>query len=278
MLSPAAGLTLPASVSVSQAVDPTPPPVRRRRLKTVLRKLRYRGERYHCPLCASNLRELKPYGFDFPVLLEQRVIGGGYRPQARCPVCKSTDRERLLYLYLWHRTDLFASPGKLLHVAPEPGLGRALRQIPGIDYLSADLAADKAMVRMDITAIDYPEGSFDVIVCNHVLEHIPDDRRAMRELHRVMRPGGWGILQVPMSLALAQTLEDPNVTTPAERERVFGQSDHVRLYAGDYVERLESCGFDVTTYRWWEDPELAGADNRFGLLADETLYRVDKRR
>ncbi len=265
------------SAPASHAVAIPAPRSGNRRLKTLVRKLRFFGRRYHCPLCASNLRKLRPYGFDFPVLTEKRVVGGGYRLQAQCPVCKSTDRERLLYLYLARETDLFERPVKLLHVAPEPALSACLRATPGIDYLSADLASDSVMVKMDITAIDCPDDSFDVIICNHVLEHIPDDRRAMRELCRVMRPGGWGILQVPMSLALEQTLEDPNVTSPDERERVFGQSDHVRIYAADYVDRLESCGFAVNRYCWWQDPELAANDNPFGLLPDETLYRVDKR-
>ncbi len=251
-------------------------PRRNRRLKRLVRKLRFFGRRYYCPLCASNLRRLRPYGFDFPVLAEKRVIGGGFRPNAQCPVCKSTDRERLLYLYITRKTDLLERAGRLLHVAPEPGLGARLREIPGIDYLSADLAADRVMVRMDITAIEFPDDSFDVIICNHVLEHIPDDRRAMRELHRVMRPGGWGILQVPMSLTLERTFEDPTVRSPAERERVFGQSDHLRIYAADYVDRLASSGFAVTEFRWWEDPELAGDGNPYGLLPGETLYRVDK--
>ena len=106
---------------------------------------------------------------------------------------------------------------------------------PNIDYLSADLNSPSAMVKMDITNIKYEDNSFDVIICNHVLEHIPDDRKAMSELYRVLKPGGWAILQVPISLLLNKTYEDPTVTTPEEREKVFGQSDHVRIYAKDYV-------------------------------------------
>ncbi len=228
------------------------------RLKTFVRKLRFRGSRYYCPICASNLKCLRPKGFNFPVLSEKAVVGGGYRLTAQCPVCKSTDRERLIYLYLSKRTDIFRDRIKLLHVAPEPGLSKYFKMSADIDYLTADISSSEVMVRMDITDIDYPDGSFDVIICNHVLEHIIDDHKAMRELCRILKPGGWGILQVPVSLLLEQTFEDFSVTEPAAREEVFGQSDHVRIYAMDYVERLTRCGFTVRLFNWWEDPELVG--------------------
>lgn len=246
------------------------------RLKTFVRKLRFHGSRYHCPICASNLRCLRPKGFNFPVLSEKAVIGGGYRLKAQCPVCKSTDRERLLYLYLSKRTDIFKNRVKLLHVAPEPGLSARFKNSSNIDYLTADISSSEVMVKMDITDINYPDGSFDIIICNHVLEHIIDDSKAMQELCRVLKPGGWGILQVPISLSLEQTFEDFSVTEPAAREEVFGQSDHVRIYAMDYVERLNRSGFTVRLFNWWEDPELVGADNRYGLLQDESLFLVSK--
>ena len=246
------------------------------RLKTFVRKLRFQGSRYHCPICASNLRCLRPKGFDFPVLSEKAVIGGGYRLNAQCPVCKSTDRERLLYLYLSKRTGIFRDRIKLLHVAPEPGLSACFKSSPNIDYLTADISSSEVMVKMDITDISYPDGSFDIIICNHVLEHIIDDSKAMRELCRVLKPGGWGILQVAISLSLEHTFEDFSITEPAAREQAFGQSDHVRIYAMDYVERLEGSGFSVTLFNWWEDPELVDTDNRYGLLQDESLFLVTK--
>lgn len=246
------------------------------RLKTFIRKIRFYGRRYFCPLCESNLRKLRPRGYNFPVLAEKKVIGGGYRAQAQCPVCKSTDRERLLFLYLTRKTDLPNERLSMLHVAPEPALSAFLRELPNLEYLSADLNPDIAMVQLDITRIGYPEGNFDVVICNHVLEHIIDDAKAMRELYRVLRPGGWGILQVPISLALERTFEDFSITTEAQREQVFGQSDHVRIYAKDYVERLRDSGFIVAPYDWWANDDFVGQDNRFGLLQDETLFLVRK--
>ena len=148
----------------------------------------------------------------------------------------------MIYLYLRRRTDFFGRQRKrLLHVAPERQMSHLFRQERSVDYLSADLSSALAMEKMDITDIQYPSNSFDVIYCSHVLEHIPNDRQAMRELCRVLRPDGWAILQVP--ILVESTLEDPTVTSPEERERLYGQHDHVRAYGLDYKDRLVEAGF-----------------------------------
>ncbi len=155
--------------------------------------------RVRCPLCGKTARRFRPFGG-----------GTVVRPNARCPRCDSLERHRLIWLYLRDETDLFtpaAEPRRMLHVAPEPVLRERLAGEPLIDYLSADLEPGVADVQMDITAIDFPDDSFDVIYCSHVLEHVPDDALAMRELCRVLRPSGWAILQVP--ILLARTDEDP---------------------------------------------------------------------
>lgn len=151
----------------------------------------------------------------------------------------------MVYLYLRHKTELFKRPGSLLHIAPEPMLFNVIRNAPTIEYLSADINPGNVVVQMDVTAMQYPDRSFDCIICNHVLEHIVDDLKAMRELHRVLKPGGWAILQIPMSLTLEETYEDLDITDPNEREKAFGQSDHVRIYGSDYKARLEQAGFIV---------------------------------
>jgi SAM-dependent methyltransferase len=246
------------------------------RLKTLIRKVRFWGSKYYCPMCDSNIKELRPYGFKFPVLTEKNIIGGGYRLNVQCPICKSKDRERLLYLYLSKKTNLLTEQVKLLHVAPEPALSSFIKQHSNIDYLTADIGSDSVMVKMDITEIEYPDKSFDVIICNHVLEHIIDDGKAMSELYRVLKSGGWGILQVPVSLSLAETYEDFSIVDPTEREQVFGQSDHVRIYAMDFLDRLKDAGFQVNPFEWWADKEFAGSDNKHGLLQDEYLFVVSK--
>ena len=231
---------------------------------------------YKCPICNSHLKKLYPFGLKIPVLTKKKVIGGGYRLNALCPVCYSTDRERLAYLYLSKKTNIFTEVAKLLHVAPEPGLSKIIKKHSNIDYLTADISSDDVMVKMDITEINFPDKTFDIIICNHVLEHIVDDRKAMRELFRVLKPGGWGILQVPMSLSIERTYEDYSITDPAEREQAFGQSDHVRIYAADYQDRLEESGFQSSRFNWEEDKEFEGANNRYGLLQDESVFIVNK--
>ena len=239
-----------------------------------------RGDRYECPLCGAHLRTLWPRGLNHPVLTQYDIIGGGYREQASCPVCGSTERERLVWLYISHRTDLIHRPARLLHVAPEPQLGAVLRRLPHLDYLSADLYEEDVMVKMDITDIDYPDASFDAIICNHVLEHIPEDVRAMRELFRVLAPGGWAILQVPLSEKIQTSVEDPAIVTPEDRARVFGQEDHVRIYAkADYLSRLQAAGFQVIPFIWQEaGPEFGNPDNRYGLMPRETLFVASKKK
>lgn len=150
----------------------------------------------------------------------------------------------------------------MLHVAPERTFARKLGSVAGLDYLTADLVDPDAMVRLDVTDIPYPADSFDVICCSHVLEHVPDDRRAMREFFRVLAPGGWAVLNVPISAD--RTVEDPSVVDPAERERRFGQRDHVRRYGPDYRQRLQEAGF---TTRVITAPELVGPDEarRLGI-------------
>jgi SAM-dependent methyltransferase len=159
----------------------------------------------------------------------------------------------------------------MLHVAPEAQLSRLFASASGIDYLSADLFSSTAMVRMDITDIEYPDETFDVIYCSRVLEHVSDDRKAMRELHRVLRTGGWAILKVPISTA-EETFEDPTITTREERERAFGQFDHVRRYGADYKDRLEDAGFFVHVDGFVRELDDK-AVTRFGLMRSEDAVR-----
>lgn len=215
----------------------------------------------HCPVCATTSRRFRPFSGD-----RTRHM----RPNAQCPVCRSLERHRLIWLYLAERTDLFSAPAsRLLHVAPEPVLASKLRTQPEVDYLSIDLESSVAMRHMDLTALDLPDASFDAIYCSHVLEHIPDDRMAMREMRRVLRPGGWAIIQVPILRQVTE--EDPSITDPAERRRAYGQHDHVRAYGLDYADRLASAGFEVTVDDF--AGRLGDTQARYhGLSVDEKIY------
>ncbi|MBN1646413.1 MAG: methyltransferase domain-containing protein [Spirochaetales bacterium] len=152
-----------------------------------------------------------------------------------------------MWLFLREKTDLFDSNTKqILHVAPEPCFEPRFKTQLGKGYLTADLFNPRAMVKMDISNISYPDESFDVIYCSHVLEHVPDDRKAISEFFRVLKKDGWAILLVP--IGAEKTFEDPSITDPAERLKAFGQEDHVRLYGPDYIDRLREAGFRVKVY------------------------------
>jgi SAM-dependent methyltransferase len=194
-----------------------------------------------------------------------------------CPRCGAQARHRALWLYLHERTDLFSGKGlEVLHFAPERALGGALAAAPGIHYVSADLTDPAAMEHFDITDIPHPDGSFDVILCIHVLEHVEDDRKAMRELHRILAPEGFAIVLVPLDLDRAETYEDRSITDPSERRRAFWQADHLRLYGRDFPERLKEAGFEVTVDQW-----VRGLDQptikRHGLFPLEDMYVCRKK-
>jgi SAM-dependent methyltransferase len=229
------------------------------------RRIKRFGLSSYCPICRSHVRRFLPFGCVMQ------------RPNALCPVCGSLERDRLVWTYMNQNKTLFnGSPLKLLHFAPEPWFEERFSKTPHVDYLSADLNDPRAMVRMDITAIPEADNTFDAIYCSHVLEHIPDDRKAMSELLRVLKPGGWAILQVPVEDRDA-TFEDWSVQTPEERERAFGQNDHVRIYGRDYQERLRMAGFQVTmipVIQSYTERQI----RRLGLDRGEQLYYCEKRK
>lgn len=249
----------------------------------VLEKLRYYpelifslGSRLECPFCRWHFRRFRPAGFDYPVLKEKQVVGASYHFDDVCPRCLSNARERLAYLYLQSRTDLFTAPLQLLHIAPEPNIARALSAQANLKYVTADLFEPNVMTRFDVMNLPFADNTLDALICNHVLEHVSDDRAAMAELHRVLQPGGWALLQVPIALALDKTIEDATVKTEADRIRVFGQSDHVRLYnAVDYVERLQATGFSVSVINYAS--ELGqDATIKYALVPEEQIFVCTK--
>ena len=235
------------------------------------------GNRLECPFCGWHFRRFRPSGFHYPVIIEKRVIGGHWHEDNVCPRCMSNARERLAYLYLKDRTSLFQDHARLLHIAPEPQLARVLKRSPNIKYVSADLFEAGVMSRFDIQKTPFRDQTFDVVICNHVMEHVPDDSFAMREIHRIVKPGGWAMLQVPIALALDRTIEDPTATTDEQRIERFGQEDHVRLYSRpDYVARLQAAGFSVTAESY---PLALGSDKvqRFGLVEEEEVFLCSKK-
>ncbi len=218
-----------------------------------------RGHRYQDPIDGFGYRTLLPYG---------RMA---QRRNALAPKSLSLERHRLIWLYLHRELDLANRPYRILHMAPEWALRKRLAHMENLRYTTADLSSPWAQVHCDIQALPFPDESFDLILCNHVLEHIPDDRLAMRELYRVLAPGGTAILLVPIDENRADTLEDPAINTPKLRERYYHQRDHLRLYGRDYAERLQAAGFlvQVRDYAAELPPEIA---SKCALRAGEKLY------
>jgi len=199
-----------------------------------------RGKKLLCPCCGYQGNRFLSYGLR-------------PRPNALCPWCLSLERHRLLWLYLDEKSTIYTKPTKILHFAPEHQLQIHMKSKQNIDYTSADLDMPTAMIKMDITNITFSGNTFDFILCNHVLEHIPDDHKAMSEIYRVLKPGGWAILQTPMNYNSAITDEDITISDPHEMEKRFGQNDHVRIYGLDKKNRLESAGFRVVIDTYVKD-------------------------
>jgi hypothetical protein len=226
-----------------------------RSLPAGTRRVLYGGEARYCVVCESRLRCFLPFG---------------HVEDEWCPVCLSMSRHRLL----WHalqQTPAFAAPcGRLLHIAPEPGLERLLRRSTRLTCATGDLHDPRVDVRFDITRLPFADGSFDIVICSHVLEHIPDDRAAMREVARVLKPDGTAHVMVPFH-GDEVTDEDPSVTDERERERRFGQHDHVRYYGRDIAGRLIDAGLCAQA---WRAEQLLAPDAvvRAGLFPGETVF------
>ena len=222
----------------------------------------YRGHTVQCPVCRHSYRKFLPYGYVRP------------RENALCPHCLSLERHRLLWLYLKNETDFFHTRYRVLHIAPEQCFIRHFKKLQGNDYVTADLESPWAKIKMDVQHIPFGENTFDVIFCNHLLEHVADDRLAMREMFRVLRPGGWGIMLSPVTMGKKETFEDPSITTPQGRFEAYGQSDHLREYGEDYAGRLAEAGFRVQAVDYVKMlPEQEA--RTYGLRA-EMIYVVSR--
>jgi len=192
-----------------------------------------KGNTFTDPIDGKHFRTFLPYGY------------GTQRNNVLSPSTLSLERHRLLWLYLKNETDFFSASKKVLHFAPEQAFYKRFRNMSNLDYVTTDLESPLADVKADICDLPFKDNEFDIILCNHVLEHIPDDTKAMQELYRILKPGGFGIFQIPQDLSRETTFEDDSITDPKERAKIFGQYDHVRVYGRDYFDKLRSIGFQV---------------------------------
>lgn len=245
-----------------------------RAFKKAQRNKRFAENSVECPICDSRFKIFGDYGIR-------------KRTNAKCYNCGSLERHRLIYLYLSNKEglnlfDKNTKPIKLLHFAPEQIFYKKFDHSKQIAYQPCDLfpelydyGGESTVEKVDITNIKFQDESFDFIMCNHVLEHIPDDKLAMSELYRVLAKGGSGIFQVPIDYSRKETYEDWSISSPEEREKAFGQHDHVRWYGQDYKDRLAAVGFHVNEIELqtiFTPKEIF----KYGLMKSEKLYHCHK--
>lgn len=235
------------------------------------------GKKCSCPACGERFAFFLPFSLErwrSSVTRTLHTVGSDVF-RFRCPACGAHDRERHLMLYfdaldLWSRFD----GARVLHIAPERKLRERIENLRVKQYVAADLfPADDTIQRVDVTDIQFEDGAFDVVICNHVLEHVPDDRAAMRELRRVLASGGIAVLQTPYSTRLESAIEDPGVDDDDARWLLFGQEDHVRLYGRDLFTRLADAGFTLDVKGHHEALAPYSAE-QFGVNPREDLLLV----
>ncbi|MEP7250989.1 MAG: methyltransferase domain-containing protein [Ginsengibacter sp.] len=226
---------------------------------------KYRGNRVYCACCGSTFSAFAPFG-------------NIERKNAWCPKCESLERHRLLSMYFKNKTNIYNTPVKVLHIAPEIAFFEHFKSKKNIEYHPADIYAHlypKGTKYFDILNNDTPDETYDVIICNHVFQYIEEDRKAMKELCRLMKAGGWGIMQVPYDKSRTVTYEDDSITDPLGRERAFGLKEHVRFYGLDYGDRLREAGFNVTVEDYTS--EFTDEDNfKYGFWKGDPIFLVRK--
>jgi SAM-dependent methyltransferase len=218
----------------------------------------FRGNDFTDPINGKSYRKFLPYGY-----VKQR-------DNALSPGTLSLERHRLLWLYLNNETNFFSKTLKVLHIAPEQCFYNLFKNLKNINYTTFDLNSPLADIKGDICNMPFKENSFDFILCNHVLEHINDDKKAMKELYRVLNKNGTAILQVPINQKSSKTFEDSSIVNKKERIEKFGQYDHIRLYGLDYFKKLESFGFKVDPLKYskeFTESEII----KYGLIKDEII-------
>lgn len=227
--------------------------------------LLYKGNNVECPVCERSFKKFLSYGSEV-----------AHRENVLCPYDLTLERHRLMWLYLRDHSAFFSKDNlKVLHMAPEQCFHSLFKKQKNLDYLTGDLVSPIADMHFDLHDIPLEDNQFEVVFCNHVMEHVNDPIQCMKELHRVMKPGGWGVMQVPQDWNRAETYEDPSITSPEEREKHFWQKDHVRLFGRDYPDWLKKAGFSVEEFKAVDHygQELV---ERYRLSKEEILYIVSK--
>lgn len=223
----------------------------------------YKGNKVECPVCEKTFSRFLPYGYH------------EVRNNVLCPACFSLERHRLIWIYLRNKTDLFNKNLVVLHIAPEQCFYNKFKKLKNLKYTTGDLESPLADVKLDVQNMPFEDNIFDIVICNHVLEHVEDDFKAMREILRVLKPGGIAIMLVPILFDMKKTYEDPSIIKPSERLKHFLQKDHYRIYGADYIDRVKKAGFVVTENNYLDevDPLLK---SRYCLPEQEYMFGYKK--
>jgi SAM-dependent methyltransferase len=224
------------------------------RARSVRTRWRERGDAVECPICGGTFARFLPYAG---------------REGAVCPGCGSGERHRLLWLWLREEDRL---RGDVLAFGPDDATDARLKALPGVRYVSSDIDDTQAMVAADITALPFPDDSFDVILCSHVLEHVEGEQAALAQLRRVLKPDGWAAVLVPVDRSVETTFEDANATTEQQRLERFGQIDHVRLYGRDVAQRLGADAVIDPLARFGAEREARHGLRRQDRFGPDELY------
>jgi predicted SAM-dependent methyltransferase len=224
-----------------------------------------KGDNVECPVCEKSFKKFLPYGYND--LQRDNVL---------CPYDLTLERHRLMWVYLKTKSNFFTDDLKVMHIAPEQCFYKTFRKQKNIDYTTGDLESPLADLHFDLHKIPLEDNQYDVIFCNHVMEHVENDEQCLKELLRIMKPGGWGIFQVPIDTTRDTTYEDASITDPKEREKHFWQYDHVRLYGTNYPDVLRSAGFEVEEYDYRKELNEE-TYSRYRFHEGEMLYIVHKK-
>ena len=244
---------------------PRPLLIRLSYLFKLVAPLLYKGNNVYCPVCKKSYRKFLSYG--------SKVV---HRENVLCPYDLTLERHRLMWYYLENHSDFFKKQHlKLLHIAPEQCFHKLFKKQKNLTYVTGDLESPIADLHFDLHKIPLKDNSFDVVFCNHVLEHVENDKQCMKELYRVLKPGGWGIFQVPIDWNRKETYEDKSITSLEDREKHYWQKDHVRLYGLDYPNKLSEVGFKVEAFDYHKHIEQSKQES-YRLHKDEILYILNK--
>jgi hypothetical protein len=244
---------------------PRPWLIRLSYLFRIFAPLVYKGDKVECPVCEKSFRKFLSYGSDV-----------AHRDNILCPYDLTLERHRAMWLYLKNHTDFFTKKDlKVMHIAPEQCFHSLFKKQKNLDYTTGDLMSPIADLHFDLHDIPLEDNQYEVIFCNHVMEHVKDDLKCMQELHRILKSGGWGIMQVPIDASRNSTYEDWSITDPKEREKHFWQYDHVRLYGLNYPKRLKEAGFKVDIIDFSKELPTEVFE-RYRIPKSELLYVVRK--